>query len=95
MCVKAILSKFISNFQVHVGAATNHSVVPWGGAAFSTTQFCREELLTNIADMKGFRLSIGETAHLQSHSNRWTAIWNGMMEWKMEWNGTVNIHSCS
>ena len=51
MCAKAVSSKFISNFQVHVGAATNYSVVPWGGAAFNATQFSRQELLTNIADI--------------------------------------------
>ena len=51
MCAKAVLSNFISNFQVYVGAATNYSVVPWGGAAFNATQFSREELLTNIADI--------------------------------------------
>ena len=51
MCAKAILSKFISSFQVYVRAATNYSVVSWGGAAFNATQFCRPELLTNIADI--------------------------------------------
>ena len=43
--------KFISNFQVHVGAATNCSVIPWDGVAFRAMQFSREELLTNIADV--------------------------------------------
>ena len=43
-------------------------------------------------------------------SNRWTRIWNGMVDWNMEWNGgleygmeqwngkwngTVNVHSYS
>ena len=54
MCANAISSKFISNFQVHVGAATNYSVVPWGGVAFNAhdaMQFSREELVTNIADI--------------------------------------------
>ena len=51
MCANAISSKFISNFQVHVGAATNYSVVPWSGVAFNAMQFSREELLTNIADI--------------------------------------------
>ena len=61
MCVKDVLSKFISNFQVHVGAAiasfqgshrlANYSVVPWGGGAFNATQFSRKELLTNIANI--------------------------------------------
>ena len=51
MCAKTVSSKFISNFQVHVGAATNYSVVPWGGAAFNATQFSRQELLTNVADI--------------------------------------------
>ena len=46
MCAKVVSSKFISNFQVHVGAASNYSVVPWGRAAFNATQFSREELLT-------------------------------------------------
>ena len=48
MYAKAVSPKFISNFHVHVGAATNYSVVPWGGAAFNATQFSRQELLTNI-----------------------------------------------
>ena len=26
-------------------------------------------------------------------SNRWNGIWNGTVEWKMEWNG--ECHSCS
>ena len=49
LCVQMQSSKFISNFQVHVGAATNYSLVPWGGVAFNAhdaMQFCREELLT-------------------------------------------------
>ena len=24
-------------------------------------------------------------------SNRWNAIWNGMVEWKMEWNGECQL----
>ena len=28
-------------FQVHAGAATNYSVVHWGGAAFNTMQFSK------------------------------------------------------
>ena len=46
-----ISSKPIFNFQVHGEGATNYSVVPWGGAAFNATQFSREELLINIADI--------------------------------------------
>ena len=45
---EAVSSKFISNFQVQFGAATNYSVVP---AAFNSAQFSRQELLTNIADI--------------------------------------------
>ena len=51
MCAKAVASKFISNFLVHVGAATNYSVVPWGGAVFNATRFSRQELQTNLADI--------------------------------------------
>ena len=36
--------------KVHGEAATNYSVVPWGGAAFNAIVF-REELLINIADV--------------------------------------------
>ena len=37
---------------MHGEAATNYSVVPWGGAAFNATQFSRQELLTtNIGDI--------------------------------------------
>ena len=47
--------------QVHVGTATNHSVVPWGGAAFNATQFSRQELLTNSRYMmEEIRLSIAQ-----------------------------------
>ena len=46
MCTNAIPSKFLSNFQVHVGAAANYSVVPWGEVALNAMQFSREELLT-------------------------------------------------
>ena len=63
----AMSSKFISNFQVHVRAATNYSVVLWGGAAFNAMQFSRQELI-NIGDsymMKGFRQSIAQQ-HFQS-----------------------------
>ena len=31
---------------MHVRAATNYSVVSWGGAAFNATNFFRPELLT-------------------------------------------------
>ena len=45
-------SKFISNFQVHAWwAATNYSVIPWSGAAFTATQFSREELPINLAKL--------------------------------------------
>ena len=50
MCAKAVSSKCTSIFHVHVGVATNYSVVPWGGAALNPMQFSREELLTNIAN---------------------------------------------
>ena len=45
MCAKAVASKPISNFLVHFEAYTDYSVVPWGGAAFNTRQFSRQELL--------------------------------------------------
>ena len=41
-------------------AISMYPVVPLGGAAFNAMQFSREELLTNIADirmMNGFGLS--------------------------------------
>ena len=53
-CAQMQSSKFISNFQVHVGAATNYSVVPWGGVAFNAhdaMQFSREGAVNNIADV--------------------------------------------
>ena len=50
MCANAASSKFISNFQMHVGAATNYSVVPWGGVASNAMQFSRGELLTMMID---------------------------------------------
>ena len=39
-----------THIQFLGAAATNYSVVPWGGAAFNTTQFSREELVIHIAD---------------------------------------------
>ena len=28
-------------------------------------------------------------------SNRWIGIWNGTVEWKMEWNYTIIVNSCN
>ena len=54
--------------HIHGGAATNYSVIPWGGAAFSATLFSRQVLLINITSiimMKGFRLGLAQQ-HFQS-----------------------------
>ena len=45
--------------------------------------------------MKAYRmllLASGIVAKMYPHpglgiSNRWTGVWNGMVEWKMKWNG--------
>ena len=48
-CVQRHIIKTLIQFLG--AAATNYSVVPWGGAAFNTTQFSREELVIHIADI--------------------------------------------
>ena len=37
--------------HIHGDAATNYSVIPWGGAAFSATLFSRQVLVINIASI--------------------------------------------
>ena len=48
---KGSIIKIPIQFPGACWAATSNSVVPWGGAAFNATQFSRQELLTNIADI--------------------------------------------
>ena len=75
VCVSEIIQK---DSQVKLPFLHPHG--PSSSYKYPGTQDIRTVLMDNILTLVGPRTKTGV-------SNHWTGIWNGTVEWKMEWNG--------